>query len=358
MSPRSKLLRLTLLVVPLVLVALLWRAASHRPRFVATPVSAQALALSGDGKRVAFSIQSLHVLWIEDGQLHKLPTTQAYPGYPPFGSPPAVQFAPDGDAVFRIEHDIPQVFRWNLATDGVAWSAIPPVKTTQPLGDFAVSRDGKRLAQRVHGVVKVLDISKPGTPQKPVPGNGASQYARRFPVLFRQEIGVKARRGSDGYVAALALSSDGAVLIAAEPSGSLQFWNVASGQLTRQTAPLPSISGSITQLKPSPDGRFVAFCDDKGVALWSTQTGKWTRAVATTLVALHDLAWMPDSRSLWTSSFVIPNADYDRVQRLRVPDLKPLRVVSAWGPIAVSGDGKTLATRDNAEKGVWLWNIE
>lgn len=67
---------------------------------------------------------------------------------------------------------------------------------------------------------------------------------------------------------------------------------------------------------------------------------------------------MPDSRSLWTSSFVAPSSDNDKVQRLSVPELKPLRVLPAWGPFAVSGDGRTIATRDNAQKGVWLWNID
>ena len=368
MLPRSKILRALLVIVPLCLVALLWNAARQRPKFVATPVPAQALALSHDGKRLAFSIQSTEVLWGEAGTLHKLPSPNAYPGYPPSGSPPAIQFAPGGDAIYRIENDVARVFRWDLNNNRVQWSAISTGKATRPYNDFAVSRDGRRMAQRIFDVVKVFDITGAGAPQKNEPQQTGRQYARTFPLLFRREIGVNARKGDNTYVSDIALSADGSVLILADAGGSLQFWNVALNKLSLQTPPLPYIKGTnmpdvhgeIKNLTASPDGRFVALCDDVGVALWNAKTRQWRRGPVTTPVGVHTLDWMPDSRSLWTSSFPAGSvvSANDKVQQLSVPDLKPLRILPASGPLAVAGDGHTLATRADAGKGVWLWNID
>ncbi len=363
-----KLLRVSLIVVPLVLMALLWNAARQRPHFVATPVPAQALALSRDGKRLAYSIQSKDVLWSENGTLHKLRALDGIPGYPPGGSPPSIRFSPDGKAIYHIENDLPHVFRWDLAKDRVQWSAISAGKANSSFSDFAVSHDGRRMAQRIFDVVKVFDVTGAGTAQKIVKSQAASQYARTFPVLFRRKIVRNPRTGGNTYVSDIALSADGSVLILADAGGSLQFWDISTGRLTLQTAPLPFIKGTnmpdvhgeIKNLTAAPDGGYAAFCDDFGVALWNARTRKWTRGPMTTPVGVHTLVWMPDSRSLWTSSFPVMGVgtDNDKVQQLSVPELKPLRVLPATGPLAVSGDGKTLATRDNAQKGVWLWDIE
>lgn len=167
-----------------------------------------------------------------------------------------------------------------------------------------------------------------------------------------------ASTGRSAFPDVIALSADNSQLVIADSGGRLQFWSVATGKKVNQSAPapMPASNGSFGELKPSPDGRYFALSDSTSVALWDSVTGVWTQS-ALTLGTPHNVVWMPDSRSLWPSSFVAPINDNGKTQRLSVPQLKPLRILPTWGPVAVSGDGHTLATRTYQGDGVWLWKI-
>ncbi len=361
MLPRSRILRLSLIVVPLILVALLWNAARQRPRFVATPVPAQSLALSHDGKQLAFSIQNDEVFWSKDGKHHRLPLEYTSG----FGveAPIALQFSRDGKALLGagvrlLANKTPAACQWDLASDRLAWSVT--TYGDDNASGFAFSPDGKSLAQRLHDIVKVVDLTKIGEAR----ADSKSRHERAFPVRFQREMQRADKKGRSNFISSVALTADGATLITVENFGNLQFWDIATRQQTGQTPPVPlpraalTVAQEYTGVKPSPDGRFVAIYNNIGVALWDTTTKQWTLSEQT-LSTPHNVVWMPDSRSLWMSGFVAPVSDADKTQQLSVPALKPLRVLPTWGPIAVAGDGHTLATRaDNAQKGVWLWNIE
>ena len=358
MWPRSKWLRVVLFAVPLIFVALLWGLVrQQRPRFVATPAMAQALALSYDGTRLAVAAENGQFLWYEAGQKHVLPLETA-PGFRSdfaVASPPSLQFARDGSTLFGsnlfLSNDNTKTaYAWNLATNSIAWSAGSTYK--DDVNGFALASNASRMAQHSYDVVKVRDLTGAGAPAK----NPQSRYGRDFPVLMRLRVPRFLATGRSIFPDVIALSANNSELIIADSSGRLQFWSVATGKKTAQTPPMPASNGDFSELKPSPDGRFVALCDYTGVALWDTKTGLWTRG-ALTLSTLHNIAWMPDSRSLWLSGFVAPATDNDKTQKLRVPDLHLLRVLPTWGPVAVSGDGHTLATRTDQGDGVWLWNI-
>ena len=143
----------------------------------------------------------------------------------------------------------------------------------------------------------------------------------------------------------------------------MQFWDVASGKRIERTPPIAKPSANnlpmLSQLKPSPDGRFVAVCDNLGVMVWDRTSKSWAQGPQTTPTERY-VAWMPDSRSLWLGSNNFPGAvqNQNNLQELSVPELKTMRTLPGVGPLAIAGDGRTLATRDNAGKGVWLWNIE
>ncbi len=356
MLPRPKLLRVSLIVVPLVLVALLWSALRGRPRFVATPVSVQSLALSHDGKRLAFTIQNDEVFWGQDERYHRLPLE--YKSGFGVKSTAKIQFSRDEDVLLGarvrlLANKTPAACKWDLRTNRLVWSVTSAKNTS---GGFSLTPDGKKLAQLAGSVVTVTDITQQGTARE----GSKSRYERAFPILFRQQLRVVESQGSYGNtISHVAISENGATLVAAETTGILQLWDVKTAKLIAKSPRYEKTAYyEYNQLKFSPDGRFVAAGDEGGIALWNTVTKVWTRS-AVTSQGEHELVWMPDSRSLWTSGFVAPNSDADKLQRLSVPDLKPLQVLPGWGPFAVSGDGKTLAMRADAiQKGVWLWNIE
>ncbi len=93
------------------------------------------------------------------------------------------------------------------------------------------------------------------------------------------------------------------------------------------------------RLAVSPDSRFVAFANTPNISIYDLQTKHWTQKPNVLVPSENSmsLAWMPDSKSLWTGG--------DKVLRWSTPDLKMLRALPVRGPVAVSGDGRTLATR-------------
>lgn len=88
---RSKVLRVTLIVVPLILVALLWKAARRRPSKIALPAPIAALALSHDGRRLAIVTEGGQILWHENGNFYVLSDEQLFS----FQSSPTIQFSRD-----------------------------------------------------------------------------------------------------------------------------------------------------------------------------------------------------------------------------------------------------------------------
>lgn len=360
MLPRSKLVRVLLFAVPLILAAALWFIArNQRPRFVKTPAMVESLALSYDGSRLAVAADNGQILWRGNGRLQILPieTANTFNAVNFAFVRPTLQFARDGQTLFGSEFMLSSdstktAYAWNLATDKIAWSAASAYK--DDFSGYSFARDATKLAQHSYDVVKVLDLTKTGAPIK----NQKSRYAREFPVLMRVRVPPFAATGRSGFPDVIALSADNSQMIIADTNGRLQFWSVATGKKVNQSAPapMPASNGNFGELKPSRDGRYVALTDRTSVALWDSTTGVWTQS-ALTLGTLHNVVWMPDSRSLWLSGFVAPLTDNDKTQRLSVPQLKPLRILPTWGPVAVSGDGRMLATRTYQGDGVWLWNI-
>lgn len=183
--PRSKFLRVLLFVVPLLVVALLWFSARERPRFVTTPVPVQSLALSHDGKLLAFSIENDEIFWGQNGRYHKLPLEYT----PGFGvkSPAALQFSRDGSTLMGtgvrlLANKTPAACQWNLAGNRLMWSVTTAYN--DDLGGFALAPDGKSLAQRAYKTVKVLDLTQTGTASTA----SKSRFERVFPALVHKKL--------------------------------------------------------------------------------------------------------------------------------------------------------------------------
>lgn len=352
MLPRSKFLRVFLIALPLILVALLWKAARGRPRFVATPSAVFSLALSRDGRAIAAALDDGKFVWRDGGNWHALPTTDTPTPNP---SLPALQFSPDdqsllGTNLFVTARNRSLAYAWSLKTGKAAWAEA--TEDYEGIDNrFVFSADGQKLALLSYDVVKVFDVAGAKTKSK----------VRAFPTLMRAQImrptdkrGRGTARRGQPFPTAIALAADGKILVIADHLGRLQFWDVATGQLTSRSTPAPQPISQ--QLVVSPDGRFVAACDFTGLSLWDATAQRWTRT--STSMASHDVAWMPDSKSLWLGTHSALRLDNGKVRQLSVPALETLRTLPTSGPVAVAGDGRTLATRaDTTEKGVWLWNI-
>ena len=356
MLPRSKFARVLLVTVPLILVALLWKPARQRPRFVATPARAETLALSYDGKRLAVATKQPRIWWRETGEFHQLPFENPVSGGN-ISQAPTLQFARDGRTLtstnlFLSGSYSRAAYRWDLSNDKIVWVEASAHKNDG--NEAEISSDGRRIVQHSYDVFQVRDLTNGGAPRP----DSKSGYARDFPLLMWLRLKLPNEDGLYLQPAAFALSHDATTLILAEKDGRLRFWDIASEQRTATTAPLPARVGEIDDLVASPDGRFVALCDSVSVGLWDAKTKTWTRS-AQTSAADHYLAWMPDSRSLWLGSDTSTGEEKNLTRQLSVPDLKTLRTLPVWGPLALAGDGQTLATRAqrNTPAGVWLWNI-
>ena len=331
-------------VVPLAFGTVLWNAARKRPRTIALPAPIAALALSRDGSRLAVVTDAGQVLWRENAEFQALPSERSFSFV---GSPaPALQFSPDGKALLGSGFTFPDLnrtgaYQWDLARRTIAWSAAP--LPSDEWRRFSFSSDGRKLLNRSNYVTEILAATGNGKASK----NPFSRNARSFPIEQRLNTKVVFSGGGETNPSELVLSSDGKTLIGSRLDGRLQFWNVASGQSKNLTPIMPWVSvdfvSEMSQLKPSPDGRFVAVCDNLSVALWDTATKRWTRGPQTTSTE-HYVVWMPDSKSLWFGSNVSTGQDKNLTRQLSAPALQTMRVIPAWGPLALSGDGRTLAT--------------
>jgi WD40 repeat protein len=195
---------------------------------------------------------------------------------------------------------------------------------------LALSRDGKLLATAANGA-GAINIWETGLGH----------------VTF-------ALKSGDAKIAALSFAPDAKTLVSGTEDGVIQLWEFAAGkpriEFKDEQRARPR---SFLFLEFSPDGRFVAVGDpyNDSVLLWETATGKVARKLED-IRSPRCAAFSADSKVLATG---------DESGRVRVWDVESGKEDSAsgspdtaFGPIALSADGKILATRGD---GVQLWSF-
>ncbi len=289
--------------------------------------------------------------------------------------PPEIRLAASKDRVLTINlpsYNGSRLFASRLSTRRIEWVHV--VRSQRSVADA----NARRVAVwNVGSSIQVLDARRPLTPtpeQLSLHGSAPSRrFARQLPVLYA----VKPK----GSVRGAAFSPDARVLVTM--GNTLEFWNARNGRAIANSASTPLSLSATAQIHPSPNGRFVAvvptekragFSGGFGgsgfgggarpnvIAIWDTKAGTWgsvevepSRSFVPGVGERTEIsfAWMPDSRSFWTGGA--------KIIRFRAEDLKPMRDLRISGPVAVSGDGLWLATRNivrpNGLNGLLLWRI-
>jgi WD40 repeat protein len=189
---------------------------------------------------------------------------------------------------------------------------------------------------------------------------GGRQVIRVFDTASGKEVRTFDRESRDG-VGALALTTDGDLLLSIGTSGALRIEEIASGvELLRQQFP----GDVMAHMALSPDGKTVALGsgpNSRKLFLWKWQSGDEPRELPGPERPGQSLAFSPDGKILAEAGDIDPTVrlwDVDRGQilyRLEAPDHEYYRHY-----LAFSSDGKTLACAglDNEGGGVHLWDTK
>lgn len=377
LSAKTKIGALALaVVIPLGLLALLRRAADRRPHlFIGIGAPANAIALSRDGSQIVCTSDNGYIQkWMPDRQRFNSLRNNGIPQPQSSGysttplAPIELRFSPDEKLLIAANYGQlyqQSSFAWTMSDRNPAWNfalPAPGAKGWPSYACFTISPDARLLACSGSSL-RVLDLTRPAPTAPPQPHSYqtssaiSTRLARDFPIIAT--LPAQAR--------VLAISPDDKSLATVTWKGQLQLWNIAA----RTQKPLAFVSvgaisaATISALSFSPDGRFLAivFSDSSMLAIYDFTTSNWTRSAPPSAIPPFSSSgnppiptppvWMPDSHSLWTGN--------DKVRRWNAPDLKILRELPVGGPVAVSGDGRTLATRSipkaGEPNGIWLWKI-
>ncbi|WP_329256599.1 serine/threonine protein kinase [Actinoallomurus sp. NBC_01490] len=165
----------------------------------------------------------------------------------------------------------------------------------------------------------------------------------------------------DAAVTSLAFSPDGGTLavgaditptIGDPGTRMVRFWDVRT---RRVTATISGIKKDVDSVAFSPDGRTLAYTDDKVIRLVEVATHRVTATLTGHDDFLRSVTFSPDGRTLASSS------DDHTIKLWNLATRKPdLNITgSEGGQIVFSPDGRTLAGRGGDDtKVVRLWDVE
>jgi len=230
----------------------------------------------------------------------------------------AVAFMTDGVTVSSV---LPREIRsWDSRTGGVKDRV-----SRESVDVVATSSNGELIAEATQREVRLIEAR-----------TGASKS------LALQ---------TGGRISAMALSADGRSLVTADEHGSIQFWEVSTGKLTKSF----ETEQEITAIAVDKSSQVLAAATaDRSIGLWSV-TGTLKMELKKHRDVVSALAFSPDGRTLASGgddrNLFLWDVGSGKVTRtFEAPELT---VTS----IAFSPDGQLLASGAGNES-VFLWNVK
>jgi len=232
------------------------------------PSPVVAVALSGDGQRVAFACEdkTIHTGSSKgERPLKELKDLSGYQG--------CLAFLTDGKTLVSLKSV--EVKLWDLDA-GIEKLTLRGLK--EGINSLAVSPDGKWVAAGTYqATVKIWDLT--GKEKATITG----EKRRGVKVAFSPDSKWLATAGNDGFLrqwdtetgdgkdrpehdygsplSAVAYSPDGKTLATGDYHGFLHLWPVTGNGASRE---LPRVSGNVSALTYSPDGKYLAVACTKG----------------------------------------------------------------------------------------------
>ena len=338
-------------LLPLLLIALLWRIAGQRPTHLpGLGGRVTAIAFSPDGKTiVCASDNGLAQVWKPEIKKWRSFLHPAYSAAN-WGLTHLI-ITRDGRALIGGGSTISSPSIWGQFD---IWD----MKTRREYpnlhfysNDFDVAGDGARFASSFPDGIGIfrLDLSNP---------QWKSSSTSPSPLILNKAVHILSGSGNGQ---APTFSSDGSH-IATFAAGNLLIYDLSRNakvqRILAQKAQQPTGAGWIGNLQNlawSSDGKLIAAIFDSALVLWRADgTSLGSVALSNTAPVVsgvrRSIAFAPDSQSLAVGD--------ENVQLWSVPDLKLRRTIKAPGPIAFSPDGKTLASGGaNGAPEVLLWKL-
>jgi WD40 repeat protein len=374
----------------------LWDAATGQQRavFPTNWRQVQAVLFSADGKTLAATCCEANDIPF---RVWDVATGKERPIKPGSDWVGCLAFAPDSQTL-AVASDHGQVQLWDVTTG--QQEATLRGDDSVVVGSLAFSPDGKTLAAGQGARPEPRRISMPGFPapcnvrlwdvvratkprrpellpflncQPPLGFAGPLQLAAALPVPLSQPLRESLRypqaqavlQHSRGILA-VAFSPDGKTLAAASgdpvfrafgSNGEVKIWDVSTATVRHILR--ESDTGFVTALAFAADGRTLALQGgDTAVKLWDAATGKPRATLLGHTGRIIDMKFSPDGKTVATSS----SDQTVKVWRLPVDPEEPVMPALAQKPspffmaVALSPDGRTLATTAAGNQNVLLWD--
>jgi WD40 repeat protein len=225
--------------------------------------------------------------------------------------------------------------------NGVRHQAETFNREKEPLCCFAISPDGKFVAG---GSAASLRADPKIHIWEAVRGKEVGQL-KKFREILNQKQGVRW----------LAFSGDGKTIASADEGGAIHLWQPTTGRRISQFIGTPIAAGAGLQtMALSPDGGFIAqAADDYTIALWDTTRGKQLHRLQGHEGEVRALTFSSDSRTL------VSGSRDKRVLFWEVPSGRQIREMSPFDrsieTIALSPDGKRLVAGSDTD---WIGNSD
>jgi len=287
---------------------------------------AEHAAFSQDGRTLAYTTgASTHVIDVTRGistrifAAHKIPAEQVRDD-----GVSSVALSPDGQMIAVGGRD------GTIALVRAGNPGALPVASNSLDFDAVFSADGRRLlTATIQDGIQAWDLAR-----RTRVGPSTAVYKTRNP--FGQ----------------VALSPDGRLLAVNESlDRRLSLWDVK--RRIRLGDPLPGVTGYVRSLAFSPDGRILAWADDRNVILWDV--AQRTRITALPRQAGDaSLGFSPDGRRL----AIATDGPQGRIvlwDVARRPSAVPWVTGGDWGNPVFSPDGRWLAV--GSSSGIGLWDV-